>query len=44
MNDSLPSSTNVHTAELVSTLVWLNSKNRLSLVAGIFVGSLFALP
>ena len=38
MKDSLPSSTSVHTAELVSTLVWLNSRNRLSLVAGQFGG------
>ena len=44
MKDSLPSSTRVHTAELVSTLVWLNNKNRVSLAAGILAGSVFALP
>ena len=30
MKDSLPSSTSVQTAELVSTLVWLNSRNSVS--------------
>ncbi len=34
MNDSLPSSTSVQTAAEVSTLVWLNSRNSVSLVAG----------
>ena len=34
MKDSRPSSTSAHTAELVSTLVWLNSRNSVSPVAG----------
>ena len=34
MKESLPSSIKVHTAQLVSTLVWLNSKNKVSSVAG----------
>ena len=44
MKDSLPSSTSVQTAEEVSTLVWLNSRNRVSFAAGTVPPSVFALP
>jgi hypothetical protein len=44
MKDSLPSSTSVHTAAEVSTLVCENSRNTVSLVAGCLTGSVRALP
>ena len=44
MNDSLPSSTRVHTAAEVRTLVCENNRNSVSLVAGCFTGSVRASP